>query len=382
LVPVEALSDPFCRQAVKMYRESHSRDEPVDLARLAFAMGGGAAMRDLMDVGLNFQADEEHALSLARLIRRRHEGAKLATELETNVSYLRYGFEADDAAERCRAALDRFYESMAGNDDATTIDAILREQGDRLFVNRRDGGHPFNIPTLDAKIGGLHGGEMIVVAARLKKGKSSLQLSLAVEADLPTCIFSLEMTKRECLRNLVCIYGHIPTDAILDYRMEVDGAKNELRRRPIYIFDRPNITAAEVAAACYLRRDVKLLIVDYAQIMGRVRGTESSRESLVENVKMLKTLAKRLDATVILGSQIGRGGDEKPTVKDLAESDELGRSADHILVFDWDDDNPPSETKWDRAPVRVTMRLTSRHMPSGTFPMAFHRSQRRFGERE
>lgn len=380
LIPATALADPFCRQAFEAYRKSHSHNEAIDLARLAGAMGGGTAARDLAGVGLEYRAEEDHALSIVKLICRRHEGAKLAAELENNLSFLRYGYESDDAAARCRDALEQYNAAISGNDGGTSIADILRETGDMLLVDRRNSGRPFNIPTLDQKIGGLHGGEMLVIGARLKKGKTALAQTIAVEADLPTVIFSLEMSKREYLRNLVCVLGHIPSDELHDRLNEVDTAKEELRRRPIDIIDTPALTASEIAAACYARRGVKLVIVDHAQIIGRMRGADSFRESVAENVKAMKVLAKRLDAAVVLCSQIGRGGDEKPSVKDLAESDELGRSADHIMILDWDEDKAEPETRYSRPPVEATIKLTSRHMPSSSFSLDFHRSQRRFDE--
>lgn len=380
LVPSEALIDPFCKAVFEQYRKTHGHGEATDLARLVAALGGGIASTRLVRIGIDYDAMPEHAISMAKQIRRRHEGVALSNILAANARNIRSGFEAEGAVERCREAVERYYAAVSGDDNATSIDAILREHGDQLFLDRQRGGVPFNIPTLDAKIGGLHEGELLVVAARPKRGKSSLILSIVAAANVPACVFSLEMTRRECVKNLVCIQGRIPSDALLDFRVEVEKATAELRSRPVHIFDQPQMTAAEIAGACYSRSGTRLVAVDYAQIMGKTAGAESARESLVENVKSLKTLAKRLSATVILGSQIGRGGDEKPTAKDLAESDELLRSADHVLVFDWDDAEPVPETKWERHPVRVTVRLTSRHMPSGTFPLAFHRSQRRFGE--
>lgn len=179
LIPAAALSDPFCRQAFEAYRKSHKQGETADLAKLAGAMGGGTATRDLIGVGIDYRAPDEQALSIAKLICRRHEGAKLATELESSLSYLRYGYEADDAAMRCRDALEQYHAAISGNDGGTSIAEILRETGDKLLVDRRSGGHPFNIPTLDDKVGGLHPGELIVLGARLKKGKTALAETIA-----------------------------------------------------------------------------------------------------------------------------------------------------------------------------------------------------------
>lgn len=380
LVPVSALCNQFCKQAFKVYQDSFAKGTPADLAKLGQAMGDNGMVAELLSVAKEYRTEPEHALSIVRQIRRRHEGAILATELGENLVYLQQGFEAEEAAERCRIALDRFHEAMGGNAEATSVSAILRECGDRIMVDRKAGGASFGIPTLDDRIGGLHPGELLIVAARPKKGKSSLMLSIVEAANLPSCVFSLEMTRRECLKSLICIHAHVPSDALMDHLEQIDLAKNALRKRQIDIFDRPAMTGGEVAAACYARRNTRLVAVDYAQIMGRVRSAESARESLVENVKSLKNLAKRLNVTVILGSQIGRGGDEKPSVKELAESDELLRSADHVLVFNWDEDEPPHETKWNRPPVSVTVKLTSRHMPNSSFPLDFHRSQRRFAE--
>lgn len=380
LVPVKAITDPFCRQTIEAYHRSHKRGEVVDLAKLAAAMGGGTATQDILYVRNSYQAHPDDGLAIARMLRQRHAGAILAGELELNISHLRYGYEASEAAARCQGALEAFQNAVGGREEQTDVDSILRLHGDRILQNRADSGLPFNISSLDQKIGGLHPGELITVAARPKKGKTSLLASIVEAANIRTVIFSLEMTAIEFLKMLVCIHGRIPSDEIRDRLDDVDAAKESLRRRHIDLIDTSGLTVDEIAAACYARRGVRLIVVDYLQILAKMRGAESARESLVESIKSLKVLAKRLNATVIAGSQIARTGDEKPSARDLAESDEILRSSDSVLVMKWKDDDPQSETKWNRAPVEVEVSLTHRHGPSAKFPLAFFRSQRRFGE--
>ncbi len=380
LVPLEAINDSFCRQTIEAYRRSHKRGEAVDLAVLAAAMGGGYALQDLLNVRESFPARPDDGLAIARMLRQRHAGAVLAGELDLNISHLRYGFEPVEAAARCQTALEAFQNAMGGQEEQTSIDSILRLHGDKILQNRAEGGLPFNLPTMDHKIGGLHPGELITAAARPKRGKSAFMASVVEAANVPTVIFSLEMTAKEYLKMLVYIHGRIPSDEIRDRLAEMDTAKESLRQRQINIIDTPGLTVDEIAAACYARRGVKLIVVDYLQILGKMRGAESARESLVESVKGLKVLAKRLNATVIAGSQIARTGDEKASTRDLAESDEILRSSDAVLVMQWKDDDPQPETKWNRSPVEVEVSLTHRHGASGKFPLAFYRSQRRFGE--
>ncbi|MCD8141151.1 MAG: AAA family ATPase [Planctomycetaceae bacterium] len=380
LVPAVAVSDVFCRQAFEAYHRSHKRGESVDTVRLAAAMDGGKAHSNLLLVRDSLRADPATGLSIARMLRQRHEGAILAGELEANVSMLRYGFETQEAAARCQKALEQFQQAVGGREQETDIDSILRDHGDMILMSREEGGLPFNIPSLDKFLGGNHPGELITVAARPKRGKTSLLASLVEAANLRTVIFSLEMTALEFLKMLVCIHGRIPSDELRDRLHDVDAAKESLRRRKIDIVDTSGLTVDEISAACYARRGVQLIIVDYLQIIGRMRGAESARDSLVESIKSLKVLAKRLNATIITGSQIARTGDDKPSARDLAESDEILRSSDAVLVMKWKDDEPPAENRWQRAPIEVEISLTQRHGPSAKFPLAFHRSQRRFGE--
>lgn len=380
IVPAKALTDMFCRLAFETYLRTHKKGEAVDVARLAQAMGGGTMLGDLLKIRQVHHVYAEDALSIARSFRQRHEGTILAAELETNIPYLRYGYDTAAAAVRCQSALDLYRDAIVGQSHETGIDAILHQHGDRILTSRQDGGIPFGIPVLDKHVGGLHLGELLVFAARPKKGKTSLLASVIEAANVDTLIFSLEMTALEFLKMLICIHGRIPADDIRERLPDVDAAKESLRRRPIEIIDTPGLNVDDIATACYARRGVQLIVIDYLQILGKVRGAESSRESLVESVKSLKTLAKRLEVTVIAGSQIGRDGDDKPTAKHLAESDEILRSADAVLVMDWKSEDTTPETKWSRPPVDVDIALTQRHGPGAKFPLAFYRSQRRFAE--
>jgi replicative DNA helicase len=380
LVPPEAMANGLCRRAIEAYRKTHRRGDAVDIARLAAAMGDDNATQEILLLRDGFSACPDDGIAIAQMLRLRHEGAKLAGELESNVSHLRYGYETQEAAARCQKAVETFQGAVGGRGDETGIDSILRLHGDRILQNRADSGLPFGIPSLDRKIGGLHAGELIAIAARPKRGKTSLLASIVEAVNIRTVVFSLEMTAIEFLKMLVCIHGRIPSDEIRDRLADVDAAKESLRRRHIDVIDTPGLTVDEITAACYARRGVRLIVIDYLQIMGKMRGAESARDSLVESVKGLKILAKRLNATVIAGSQIARTGDEKPSTRDLAESDEILRSSDAIMVMKWKDDDPPAESKWTRPPVEVEISLTNRHGPSAKFPLAFHRSQRRFGE--
>ncbi|MDR1536331.1 MAG: AAA family ATPase [Planctomycetota bacterium] len=283
-----------------------------------------------------------------------------------------------DAANKIEGHIKRFRQNTVGNDSGHSIAEILDSQGDRIFESRR--GLSTGLPSIDKYVGGLCPGDLLVIGARPKKGKTSIMTTIAVLANVPALFFSLEMTALEIVRKLICIAGRIPGRELFNHRGEADAIKAELRERPLRIIDTPGLNAVDIAARSYSIPNLKLIVVDYAQILGRLPGAKDSRESLVESVKGLKVLAKRLNCAVIVGSQLNRESEGKVTPAGLAESDELLRSADCVLLLDWKFEDAPPETPFVQTPVEVEVQSVCRHNCGGKFPLLFYRGQGRFGE--
>lgn len=375
--PAAMLHNLACRAFFVAYHASHKPGERINLALMAQRLGGGdGRVQEFLDIKSERPVSAEDALSLAKSIRQRHAGAIAASEIENELALVRYGFDGPEAMSRIVKAADVYQKAVCGDVDDASIDGILDRYGDRIFESRR--GTPSGIPELDKRIDGLVPGDLVIIAARPKVGKSSLMATVAAKADIPTAIFSLEMSSLEYLRKMICITGRIPAAELAKHLDLVDAIKQEFRERNLFIWDTPQMTVPEIASRCYSVPGLRLVVVDYAQLFGHFPNTKDGRESLAESVKAVKSLAKKLGATVLLGSQVNREGDAKATSKTLAESDELLRSADSVLILDWKREEEQPETTWNRAPVEISVSATCRHGSGGKFPLHFYRSQSRF----
>ncbi|HEY9308276.1 MAG TPA: replicative DNA helicase [Microbacterium sp.] len=230
------------------------------------------------------------------------------------------------------------------------VDAAVEE----IEAARGRDGQMTGIPTgfsgLDALTNGLHPGQMIIIAARPAMGKSTLALdfarSAAVKHDMPTIFFSLEMGRSEIAMRLLSAEGAIPLQSMrkgtLDSRdwTTVAATRGRINDAPLYIDDSPNMTLVEIRAKCRRlkqRAGLKLVVIDYLQLMTSGKRVESRQQEVSEFSRALKLLAKELAVPVIALSQLNRGAeqraDKKPALSDLRESGSIEQDADMVVLL-------------------------------------------------
>src|SRR6185369_8014577 len=190
---------------------------------------------------------------------------------------------------------------------------------------------------LDTLTNGLHPGQMVVIAARPAIGKSTLALDLAraaaIKHRLATVMFSLEMSRNEITMRLLSAEARVPLQAMRTGQLGEDDWTRLARRMsevvdaPLFIDDSPNMSMMEIRSKCRRlrqRNDLKLVIVDYLQLMSSPKRVENRQQEVSEMSRSLKLLAKEIDVPVIAISQLNRGPeqrtDKKPLLSDLRES--------------------------------------------------------------
>lgn len=243
-------------------------------------------------------------------------------------------------------------------DDRTQADALPVADFAAAFVDRlqalADGsvrpGRPTQIPTLDRLLsGGLRDGQLVIVAARPSVGKSSFaqQLALTHARDgIPAAFFGMEMSSQELTARAVANLGRVGLSGLKTGRLSDDdwGRVSEgvecLRGLGLYLYDRPAMTLADVAAKArrLVRRfGLKTLAVDYLQLMKGSGGKADRRTELEEVTRGLKQLAKQLGITVVLLSQLNREVEKRsnprPVMSDLKECGAIEEDADVILAL-------------------------------------------------
>ena len=250
------------------------------------------------------------------------------------------GGEVNDIVDRAQAAIYEVTERST-SEDYVALEELLQPTMDEIDAIASRGGVSLGVPTgfadLDAATNGLHPGQMIVVAARPGLGKSTLGLDFArscsVKHGMTSAVFSLEMSKSEIVMRLLSAEARIRLADMRAGRMSDDDwtrmarRMSEISEAPLFIDDSPNLTLMEIRAKARRlkqRNDLKLVILDYLQLMTSGRKVESRQQEVSEFSRQIKLLAKELEVPVVAISQLNRGPeqrtDKRPMISDLRES--------------------------------------------------------------
>jgi replicative DNA helicase len=180
--------------------------------------------------------------------------------------------------------------------------------------------------------------------------------SASIKNQLASVIFSLEMSKSEIVMRLLSAEAKIKLADMRSGRMSDDDwtrlarRMSEISEAPLYIDDSPNLTMMEIRAKArrlHQKAALRLIVVDYMQLMTSGKKFESRQQEVSEFSRSLKLMAKELEVPVVAISQLNRGPeqrtDKKPMVSDLRESGSLEQDADMVILlhrpdaFDRDD---------------------------------------------
>ncbi|HEU4541854.1 MAG TPA: replicative DNA helicase [Jiangellaceae bacterium] len=324
----------------------YGRGEPADPLTVADQLlknnelgriGGAPYLHTLV----NYVPTAANAGYYANIVRERAILRRLV-EAGTRIVQMGYGGdgEADDIVDAAQAEVYSVTERRA-SEDYLPLSEVMEGTLDEIEAIGSRGGQMVGVPTgfvdLDALTNGLHPGQMIVIAARPAVGKSTIGLDLArsaaIKHQLTTVIFSLEMSRNEITMRLLSAEARVPLHHMRAGQM-TDDDWNRIARRtgevssaPLFIDDSPNMTMMEIRAKCRRlkqRHDLKLVIVDYLQLMSSGKKVESRQQEVAEFSRALKLLAKELEVPVVAISQLNRGPeqrqDKKPLLSDLRES--------------------------------------------------------------
>jgi len=268
------------------------------------------------------------------------------------MSYAAQG-DVDQIVDRAQAEVYAVTERRA-SDDYKPLSELMQPTLDEMEAISSRGGQLAGVPTgfveLDDLTNGLHPGQMVIVAARPGCGKSTLALDLARSASIKhglcSAIFSLEMSQIEITMRLLSAEASIPLSHIRGGKMSDDDWARVAKRMgqvseaPMFIDDSPNLTMMEIRAKARRlkqRHDLKLVVIDYIQLMTSGKRVESRQLEVSEFSRQLKLLAKELDVPVVALSQLNRGPeqrtDKKPMLSDLRESGSLEQDADMVVLL-------------------------------------------------
>ena len=220
-------------------------------------------------------------------------------------------------------------------------------------AEREDGfsGVPSGFTALDNMTLGWQPSDLVIVAARPSMGKTAFVLSMArsiaVEFNMGVAFFSLEMSSVQLIKRLMVSETGLSSEKIRSGRLEtfewtqLEIKIQDLRSAPLHIDDTPAMSIYEFrskARRLVLNHDVKIIIIDYLQLMVGPTELRGMREQEVSAIsRSLKATAKELGVPVIALSQLSRatelrGGNKRPQLSDLRESGAIEQDAD-IVAF-------------------------------------------------
>jgi replicative DNA helicase len=262
-------------------------------------------------------------------------------------------------------------------------------------ISNRDGGMvgvPTGFADLDELTNGLQGGQMVIVAARPAMGKSTLGLDLcraaSIHNNLTSVIFSLEMTRSEIVMRMLSAEAKVPLNHIRNGPMtEEDWTKlgrrmGQVSSAPLFIDDSPNMTMMEIRAKARRlkqRHDLRLIVIDYLQLMTSGKKVESRQLEVSEFSRQIKLLAKELEVPIVALSQLNRGpeqrADKRPMMSDLRESGSIEQDADIVMLLHRDDVYEKESTRPGEADIIVAKH---RNGPTRDVTVAFQGHYSRF----
>ncbi len=200
---------------------------------------------------------------------------------------------------------------------------------------------------LDQMLGGLHGSELVILAARPSMGKTALATNIAdyvaVESKEPVLFFSLEMAKTELALRMLCARGRISGEHLRGALSQKDQrnfnmAANALSEAPLYIDDTSSRTVTEIGAvARRLKRQsgLGLIVIDYLGLIEPDNSLDSRQEQVAKIARRLKGLARELNVPVLCLSQLNRmtemTKDNRPRLSHLRESGAIEQDADVVM---------------------------------------------------
>jgi replicative DNA helicase len=345
----------------------YGRGEPADAITVAAALAdsgdlarvGGAAYMHTLIASVPTAANASY---YAKIVSERAVLRRLI-EAGTRIVQLGYGSasgtgrDTDEVVDLAQQAVYDITERRVSEDFAVLAE-MLQPTLDEIEAVGAQGGMMSGVPTgftdLDRLLNGLHAGQLIIVAGRPGLGKSTVSMDFArnaaIRANQASAIFSLEMSKVEIIMRVLSAEARVPLHVLRSGQLSDDDwtklarRMGEISEAPLFVDDTPNMNLMEIRAKARRlkqRHDLKLIVVDYLQLMSSPKRTESRQQEVAELSRGLKLLAKEVECPVIAVSQLNRGPeqrtDKRPQLSDLRESGSIEQDADVVILLHRDD---------------------------------------------
>ncbi len=404
VVSMQDFYDPRHQRIYEAISQLYEKHSPIDVLTLSEQLknsgfldfiGGGAYLTELT----NYVPTASHVEQYADIVAQKAMRRRL---ISASQDIIKLGYdEKQGLRELVEEAENRLFQVSQQHlkQNIASLETILGESFDRLDELHKDKGKIRGLPTgfkdLDNILAGLQRSDLIVLAARPSMGKTALALNIAhkvaLKANEPVLIFSLEMSKEQLVDRLLAMESGVDawalrTGNLSDTDFEKIGqAMGTLSEAQMFIDDSPGITVSDLRTKARReahQRPLGLIIVDYLQLMsgGSRYGNEFNRvQEISEISRSLKGIARELNVPLLALSQLSRSVESRspqiPQLADLRESGSIEQDAD-VVAFIYREDyyNPDTERK------NMTDILIKKHRngPTGNIELYFDKERQRF----
>ena len=370
------------------------------------AAGGKDYIGTLLDV-VPTAANVEYHLKIVKEKALRRRLIEVATGLVTEAHE-----SASDASDLIDLAEHRIFQvsQQRGSEGFTRIKELLWPAMEKIESLREGGpltGVPSGFTDLDKITLGFQPADLIIVAGRPSMGKTAFVLNVAqfaaVESNVPTAIFSLEMSKESLIQRMLASEGFIDAQRLRSGKLNSQDHSNLakaaalLGQAPIWIDDTPGLTLLEIRSRARRLKSqvgIKMVVIDYLQLIQGPMGSESRQQEISFISRSLKILAKELSVPVIALSQLSRAPEQRaaehkrPQLSDLRESGAIEQDADVVMflfrpeMYDRPvDDTGKAVTMPDGTPIEGLAEVIvgkQRNGPTGLVRLIFRKQFTRF----
>lgn len=305
---------------------------------------------------------------------------------------------AEETVSRYEQAIAASTEDVRGDAEPVPFSKSIVETFERIqdvqngLKPRYFAGSGFS--AIDNGLGGFCEGQLVILAARPGIGKTALAMQVAVNVarqGIGTLVFSLEMVERELIERAISFSTQVPLSQMRrrggikrqdsDRMTEYYFSRDENIRIPLWVTDKPNLTASVIATRArrmVRRHGVRLIVIDYLQLMKPDNPRDPRHLQVGQSCKILKQLAKESKVAIICLAQLNRAGEgnEKPKLQHLRESGDIEQDADAVMMLHRLDDSADVPTH-----LYDLIINKNRNGPIGEAPLLYHRPYTMFQDR-
>lgn len=353
-------------QLQEMYDTGRKIDIALLVAKLKEAgdfdtIGGAAYLGQVVHAVPN----AAHAIYYADIVR---EKATMRRLIDVSSSILRDAYdEAFDARELTSQAEQRIFQIQDDRNAnaASSISDVLRLSMARINARMKGeqlaDGVMTHFVDFDKMTGGMHSGELLILAARPSMGKTALAMNIAeqvaMQEKVPVLFVSLEMSSIELADRLLCSVARVDGSKLRngtlmsEERQRLVQKAMELSNSALYIDDAPSRTVSEVAAVARRittaetkktgGRKLGLIVIDYLQLLQPDNPKDPRQEQVAKIARRLKMLARELETPILCLAQLNRQAEDSkdhlPKLSHLRESGAIEQDADVVMFVHRDD---------------------------------------------